>query len=203
MGIYGIDPMNTSNAPAYHTLANVKAGRGDICRLVGMTAAEIALMQTDDDLYAREAELATQGIGGWRLPTTWENYRFVGYDVADTYTPNTTENRSNSSDKYWVTNTTTPASSPQTNAGVRRNGGYFPTGTSTMWTANSYFLPAAGYRYSSNGSVYSQGAGGDYWSSTAYSSASGYYLGFSSTGVSPSGGIGYAYGFGVRCVRPE
>ncbi len=192
--------MNTSNAPAYHTLANVKAGRGDICRLVGMTAAEIALMQDDDDLYTREAQLADQGMGGWRLPTTWENYRFVGYDVADSYTPNTGENRFNSSDKYWVTNTTTPASSPQTNAGVRRDGGYFPTGTSTMWTANSYFLPAAGNR-STSGSVANQGTGGGYWSSTAYSGTNGYCLGFNSGNVGPSNNSHYANGFGVRCVR--
>ena len=48
---------------------------------------------------------------------------------------------------------------------------------------NSIFLPAAGYRYSSN--LYGAGSTGSYWSSSLSTDSSGsaYYLGFSSSGV--------------------
>jgi len=54
---------------AYHTLANVKAGRGDPCRLIGMTPEQIQGYTTDAQLYAAEQ--------GWRTPTIVENVKYV------------------------------------------------------------------------------------------------------------------------------
>jgi hypothetical protein len=71
------------SSDTYHTLANVRQGRGDICRLAGMTVADINAMSTDADLYAKEAALAAQGIGGWRLPSKAENDAFI----SDAFTP--------------------------------------------------------------------------------------------------------------------
>jgi len=60
----------------YHNLANVQAGKGDPCRLIGMTAGEIRGFQSDTELYAREAALKAEGIGGWKLPTIAMNEHF-------------------------------------------------------------------------------------------------------------------------------
>jgi uncharacterized protein (TIGR02145 family) len=66
-------------------------------------------------------------------------------------------------------------------------------------TTATLFLPAAGYRYRSDGRLSSADTYGDYWSSTADGATNAYYLDFSS---------GYAdwyygyrsFGFSVRCV---
>jgi hypothetical protein len=54
------------SSAAYHTLANVKAGRGDICKLAGLTKADI-----DAGVYDN---------GKFRLPTDAEN-EAAGYDT--------------------------------------------------------------------------------------------------------------------------
>jgi uncharacterized protein (TIGR02145 family) len=61
------------------------------------------------------------------------------------------------------------------------------------------FLPAAGYRGSSNASLTNQRASGHYWNSTVYgTNAYGLYFDYSE--VNPKG-YGYrAFGFSVRCV---
>jgi len=62
----------------------------------------------------------------------------------------------------------------------------------------SLFLPAAGFRSQSNGSLNRVGTWGCYWSSTV-SGANARHLGFGSGGVTV--GTGYrAWGFSVRCV---
>jgi len=69
-------------------------------------------------------------------------------------------------------------------------------------TGNSLFLPAAGFRDDSNGSLFSASASGGYWSSTEDDSSYGsyaYYLYFSS-GYFDVGNGGRACGFSVRCV---
>jgi uncharacterized protein (TIGR02145 family) len=65
------------------------------------------------------------------------------------------------------------------------------------------FLPAAGYRGDSDGSLNSGGSSGHYWSSTAFSNASGavgYNLYFGSGSVNPTDNNSRAYGMSVRCV---
>jgi uncharacterized protein (TIGR02145 family) len=65
------------------------------------------------------------------------------------------------------------------------------------------FLPAAGIRNNSNGSLSNGGSYGNYWSSTAYSNvnnANNYNLYFNSGNGGATYTGGRAYGFSVRCV---
>lgn len=64
---------------------------------------------------------------------------------------------------------------------------------------NTIFLPAAGYRRSSNASLRSVGSNGSYWSSTVHSTYS-YYLYFNSSSVTPAHYYYRSFGFSVRCV---
>ena len=61
------------------------------------------------------------------------------------------------------------------------------------------FLPAAGNRGSSSGTVYDVGWYGYYWSSSVNVTSS-YNLFFSSSGFNPGSNFNRAYGFSVRCV---
>ena len=63
----------------------------------------------------------------------------------------------------------------------------------------SIFLPFAGYI--SGTSLYDHGSLGSYWSSSLYSSASGYNLYFNSGGVDPADNSSRFYGFSVRAVQ--
>ena len=67
-------------------------------------------------------------------------------------------------------------------------------------TGNTIFLPAAGYRYYSNGSFYYVGTGGAYWSSTPYYSTSADYLFFTNSGIFVTSIYDRADGLSVRCV---
>ena len=61
------------------------------------------------------------------------------------------------------------------------------------------FMPAGGYR-SNTGVLSSQGAIGDYWSSTQVSNTNGYYMSIRNDLSDASGNISKAYGFTIRCV---
>ncbi len=219
MGTIGVDPMNTENAPAYHTLANIKIGRGDICRLVGMDVNKIKTeFTTDEQLYDYEAELKAQGIGGWRLPTAWENYKFVGYDDWAIRTPTRDDRRSNNSYRFWSTNSTSPAYRLEVSSGVARNGSYLPTGIGSVWAPDGEFLPAAGCRArlneTFNSTASSHGERGHYWSSTPNDKTAsdwttglclyfGDYLGSDIKYMIPANSSYVYHGFSIRCVRDE
>ena len=64
---------------------------------------------------------------------------------------------------------------------------------------NKLFLPAAGCRYYSDGSLGSVGSGGGYWSSTPSNSSSAYYIYFLS-GDANTNDYSRSNGFSVRCV---
>lgn len=153
---WGDDP----SVDVSHTVANVKEGKGDPCRLVGL---DLAAIKSADAGSLTPSDIDN---GVWRLPTYYENIEFVG-----TY----------NSPTDW-----------QTLDGV--NGHQFPD--------DDTFLPAAGYRDFSDGSVSNQGTDGHYWSSTA-SGSNGGFLGFGRVYVSTLNGTFPAYGFGVRCVRQD
>jgi hypothetical protein len=59
-----VTPNTHVSDPAYHNLSNVLAGKGDPCKLAGLTVTEIRGGKIDNGL--------------WRLPTTNENYSFTG-----------------------------------------------------------------------------------------------------------------------------
>ena len=92
--------------------------------------------------------------------------------------------------------------------GTRKSGRYFGTTMvpSTAEQDNYVFLPAAGYRKSSEGNgtaaVTSGGANSGYWSSDAYNVGVGYYLdsygGSVYINYNPKG-----YGYSVRCIKDK
>ena len=67
-------------------------------------------------------------------------------------------------------------------------------------TGNSIFLPAAGYLGNSDGTLYSVGSDGYYWSRQQYNKVLAYYLYFSSGDAFWSGCNTRSYGFSVRAV---
>lgn len=89
------------------------------------------------------------------------------------------------------------AKNPQSNKGSWAN-------NATNYGSGKYFgeglfLPAAGYRYYSNGQSYLRGSTGYYWSSTGSSSIFGYSMYFSSAGAAVTSGS-RSLGISVRCV---
>ena len=91
----------------------------------------------------------------------------------------------NSSGEFYALNTNANAGATNTSAGLRS----YP---------NNFVYSG----YVNSGSVSSRGSTGSYWSSTAVSSSSAYYLYFSSSGVGPGTSNFYKYrGGSVRCVR--
>jgi uncharacterized protein (TIGR02145 family) len=123
---------------------------------------------------AEISAMSSLPTSSFRLPTTRENDTFVGY--TDTPTAGTI-------DASYVTFT---AGSPGTGA--------FPNSN----PANQ-ILPAVGRR-DTDGSVYSWGTYGCYWSATPVSNTAGYNLRFTSSDVYPSGSSDAEFGRNVRCV---
>lgn len=79
------------------------------------------------------------------------------------------------------------------------------TGTSNNWSTTNvtaFNAVAAGYYY--NGSLYSFGSGGYWWSSTAYDTADRYSLGYyTSNGLGSGSSNGRYGGYSVRCVKAK
>ncbi len=165
------------SSAAYHTLANVRAGRGDICKLAGLTKADI-----DAGVFDNES---------FRLPTNEENVDFTNTPII------------NYSEPYHYYDTADLAFWGQNGT---MNGGWFPipgdreatSGRTTRNTDPAGFLPAAGCRVT-NGPTYTVYSYGYYWSSRPNSDTFGYNLIFN-TSVFPSGNGGARMGFAVRCV---
>ena len=172
----------------YHNLANILIGKGDPCRLIGMTQNEIRGFTSNARLYEREAVLKAQGIGGWRTPTNLENQRFSGY-TADTTTA-----------VHWWT-----VANP---SGVL--GGEFPTRNSNNGSYDpTKFLPAWGYitntgsMVSHAGSSVSVSATSFYWSSEPSDNLDRLSLEFSVNNISPSALVNQVQAHTVRCIRPQ
>ena len=77
--------------------------------------------------------------------------------------------------------------------------GYLGRRFTSKINGESIFLPFAGYIGGT--SLYNHGSDGYFWSSSLYSSASGYDLVFHSSGVNPASDYYRFYGFSVRAVQ--
>ena len=117
---------------------------------------------------------------GWRLPTQ-EEYQAL-HNAGNTWAAAYTRGNAVNGRFYGVNHAT--ASLPDNMEG-------------------SVFLPAVGYQNSSDGTLYSQGSYGYYWSWSAMqiNASLGYRLSFSSTGSYPGNYGDKANGVSVRCVR--
>ncbi len=89
--------LNVSD-PEYHNLDNVKAGKGDPCKLAGLSIDDIKKGKIDNKQ--------------WRLPTVYENIYFV--NGTDTKLPNTngTPVANYNPNTYWTTWRTETAADP-------------------------------------------------------------------------------------------
>ena len=173
----------------YHTVANVMAGKGDPCRLVGLNLTVIR-----DKSIANTLTYADIDNGIWRLPTLQENIWF-------------TDSAKYSSSFFWNS-----GSSP---FGPGVAGGEFPQqGNALIFSEGrkSRFLPAAGCREYNLGDaiVVSQGLIGYYWSNEPVDDGliiGGNLLTFNPFGIAPTppflppNSENPNWGFSVRCVR--
>ncbi len=161
------------DTPEHTSLANVRAGKGDPCRLVGLTVAEIraAANDTDWDTLMSNSQ--------WRMPTNDENKEFSGNHESGAY------------DDDNVTKYGSPETWSKTDPGFI-----------TFLNAGNAKLPAPGCRNTS-GVVSNQGATGYYWSSTRLDAAKGRMLYFYSTYITPSGNSDRSTGLTIRCVPQE
>jgi hypothetical protein len=73
-------PKTVTPESGYHTIANVKAGKGDPCRLVGLDLARIK------STAAGSLTAADIDNGKWRLPTPAEKQAFSGRETNGDYT---------------------------------------------------------------------------------------------------------------------
>jgi len=117
-------PGNNIIDAAYHTPANVKAGRGDPCRLIGLNLENIK-NKTSDQLAQLEIDNGT-----WRLPTGQEQRDFSGYS----------SNQSGNPGVWWWAQGQNP-----TNFTLGVAGGEFPARDHVNGGPGK-FLPAVGDR---------------------------------------------------------
>ena len=187
-GVTGTSITGWDNVPSYtssmfwnpvstvHTVANVKNGIGDPCRLVGL----------DLDYIQQTSSLSLSDIDNytWRLPTNAENQTFSGSLVPVI-----------SDDHWWNAN-------DASNIAYNIAGGEFPTRGSG---GPSKFLPAAGLLGTdgTDAKIFQEETGG-YWSENPYTTGFVYAYGllFSSLYyLNPSELLPYnSVGYPVRCV---
>jgi uncharacterized protein (TIGR02145 family) len=65
---------------------------------------------------------------------------------------------------------------------------------------NNLMLPAAGYRYNVDGTLYNRGSYGYYWSSTEYGTYNAWHLYFLIDDADTYSGNVRTFGFSVRCI---
>jgi len=181
------DLVNNISVNAYHNLDNIKNGKGDPCRLIGIADDEFLGFADDAALYAREAELKAEGVGGWRMPTPMENLRFSGL-------PNSSQTYS----AHWW-GLSPPFISPYGFPPVA--GGEFPARNSS-WPDGHKFLPRTGY-LSNDGSHITFNGFSYYLSSEPGPDDYGLDFMFDNGSVDPIINIPVNFGRSVRCVRDE
>jgi len=195
---------------AYHNLVNVKAGKGDPCRLVGMTPAQIQAFTTDAQLYAAEK--------GWRTPSAEENAKYMKGPNPNWSSWTATGALSYSYNQGNTTGGTTVANFYVNSNGTTGSGttNYY-SNPNVFWTpviqgatpnsANGEKHPTPGFRHDSdNGTPLQVGTVGDFWSSTPYSGAgvndpTAYAALITQTYIFPAGAHTATFYGSVRCVR--
>jgi len=155
------------------------------------------------DHQATAVSDATEASAGWY----WQFNRKQGYKHdGSTRTPNTTWITSISESSDWITandpcnielGTTWHIPTYTEWYNVDNVGGW--TSWTGTWGSGLKLHTAGGLLYT-DGSLGSRGSAGNYWSSTRYDAANGWYLYFNS-GASYVGNSSKAYGFSARCVR--
>ena len=161
----------------FHTAANVKAGFGDPCRLVGLNLNNIK-SKTAGQLTKAEID-----NGQWRLPTGLEQQQFSGYVAGQTITGGI----------WWWNQGQNPF-----NFTLGVAGGEFPEKNHVNGGPGK-FLPAVGDR-SSAGQAGRQRTRGVFMTNTPQSSSSFAGFHFDSANIYLASGYSYDWFWPVRCV---
>ncbi len=172
---------------SYHNAANIRTGKGDPCRLVGLAANKVNELSHSELNNHRS---------GWRMPTAKEQANFIGGEPGgawESWQPGTTYNGPiNASYPYYdhaTSGATGTANDPHT--------GSFPV-VDCFQSQYSSVLPATGYVF--YGIYNSDFRAGEYWSSTLYDNNNAYRLSFDASRVFLDQHQ-FFYGFAVRCIR--
>jgi hypothetical protein len=201
--------INTSDL-AYHNHNNITTkGKGDPCKLVGLTGAQIAATAGDPVAYYVLLASRPAADQEWRTATAEENARFIGgpnagWKAGETYTDYKNNFIGSSSGAYnyhyYIPGSSSPAN-PW--AGV-----WLPVIDGPNPNSSGAFVLTPGWR-STIGEVVNVGVAGYFWSSTPRTRGTGtgggtaYLLHASEMTLSadPNTPREFGYGFSVRCVR--
>ncbi len=193
------ETLNLSTS-AYHNATNLANGRGDICRLIGLTQAEARSMLSAGTLADYRS--------GWRLPTDVESHDLLGRPAnwSEIWVPSDYYITSFKDNEYAFLNTqagrtalnTTQAGTPAQPKTIS-----FPFVTRPGRPAFSEHLPLVPGRLY-DGSV---NYGGGFASALARSNGapsiyiSPYASSLGQVSLSPTDEYPAGYGFAIRCVR--
>ncbi len=150
---------NFLTSPAYHNGANIRAGKGDPCKLVDFDLNILAGMTESE----KEAALDAYD-SGWRLSTEFESISFIGGPAVQSWSPGVYVGYENgpidASNPVQMPFYYGSDGNPTTTAGTSGNvaTGRFPVESTADYTAYSQVIPAVGYRsYSSDGRLFDFG----------------------------------------------
>ncbi|MCX6278976.1 MAG: hypothetical protein NT004_12910 [Bacteroidetes bacterium] len=154
------------------------------------------------DHQATAVNDATEPSGGWYWQfNRKQGYKHTGSAVTPAWTITTINESSN-----WITANDPCAIELGNGWRIPTNSEWTNVDASGNWTNwngpwnSGLKLHAAGYLYSSGGSLYSRGSYGFYWSSTQIISTNGWVLSLYSDGSNMYDNL-KAYGFSMRCLK--
>ena len=161
------------------TLSEVQAGRGDQCKLIGITNAQIRSFTTQEQL---DAALAARpdAYKGWKLPSNPNNQTFTGVGGFSSTYDNATQ--------------------------IVKSGGWASLddpGVLTFTNSGNAKLPAAGYR-GGDGNPGTLGSVGGYWSLGGGKTDTydfGYVMTYDKNKITIYQDTIRYRGYGVRCVK--
>lgn len=194
---------NLFASPAYHNGANIRAGKGDPCKLVDFDLNSLAGMSESE----KEAALDAYD-SGWRQPTEAEGVSFIGGPIVQSWSPGTMTvclngpidiNNPMQWPYYYGSdgNPTTTTGTPGNIATCR-----FPVESTADYTAYSQVIPATGYCYEFDGQMIQLGELTLMWS-TANNDLGVVANLYTNEGALPNVYYGESFfhaGFPIRCV---
>ncbi len=159
--------VNFLTSPAYHNGANVRAGKGDPCKLVDFSLTSL------DGMTESEKEAALDAYdSGWRLPTEIENVNFVGGPYVQLWSPGVFVGYENGpidvNNPVQMPYYYGSDGNPTTTAGTPGNvaTGRFPVESTADYATYSQVIPAVGYRSEGDGKLYQLGEYSIMWATS-------------------------------------
>jgi uncharacterized protein (TIGR02145 family) len=180
------------SSPEYHNEVNLAAGKGDICKLVGLNSPEAKARVASGTLASYNS--------GWRLPTARENANFVGGAA----THSTWIDWRLGIDEYRYTdgadNNTTRWHFWERSGAPTKTGSY-PVVADAFNAAFTQVLPGIKHRQYQYGTIVDTSTRAHYWSSNPRSKDHGYNMTVGPDGTTPTHYSNQGYGMSIRCIR--